>query len=56
MNKIKDGFVVKEHGNLVVTGISVCWGEKDAYYLSLQEELTDTGTEPNLYFRCIFSE
>ncbi|KAI4877915.1 hypothetical protein NFI96_017405, partial [Prochilodus magdalenae] len=41
-NKRKDGLVLTGHENVVIVGISVCWGGKDAYYLSLQEELTDT--------------
>ncbi|MCI4386592.1 hypothetical protein PGIGA_G00064270 [Pangasianodon gigas] len=40
--KRKDGFAIKGHENLIVTGLSICWGGKDAYYVSLQEELTDT--------------
>ncbi|XP_060792093.1 DNA polymerase theta isoform X2 [Neoarius graeffei] len=40
--KRKDGFPVKGHENLFVTGLSICWGGKDAYYVSLQKELTDT--------------
>ncbi|XP_036445013.1 DNA polymerase theta [Colossoma macropomum] len=47
-NKRKDGFVIKGHENLVIIGISVCWGGKDAYYLSLQEELTDTAVSASL--------
>ncbi|KAL7853880.1 hypothetical protein AOLI_G00207240 [Acnodon oligacanthus] len=47
-NKRKDGFVMKGHENLVVIGLAVCWGGKDAYYLSLQEELTDTAISASL--------
>lgn len=47
--KRKDGFAIKGHENLFVTGLSICWGGKDAYYISLQQELTDTGT------KCTFS-
>ncbi|XP_066501215.1 DNA polymerase theta isoform X2 [Hoplias malabaricus] len=47
-NKRKDGFVMTGHENLVITGISVCWGGKDAYYLSLQEELTDIAISASL--------
>uniref|UniRef100_A0A4W4EB21 DNA polymerase theta n=1 Tax=Electrophorus electricus TaxID=8005 RepID=A0A4W4EB21_ELEEL len=46
--KRKDGFVIKGHENLIVTGISVCWGRKDAYYVSLQNELTDTAISASL--------
>ncbi|XP_060747500.1 DNA polymerase theta isoform X2 [Tachysurus vachellii] len=40
--KRKDGFAIKGHENLIVTGLSICWGGKDAYYVSLQQELADT--------------
>lgn len=43
--KRKDGFVIKGHGNLIVTGLAISWGGKDAYYISLQQELTDAGTK-----------
>ncbi|XP_028838783.1 DNA polymerase theta isoform X2 [Denticeps clupeoides] len=39
-----DGFPVREHKCLVVVGISVCWGGKDAYYVSLQQESSSTVT------------
>lgn len=42
--KRKDGFAIKGHENLIVTGLAVSWGGKEAYYISLQQELTDTGT------------
>lgn len=41
----KDGFAVIGHENLIVTGLAISWGGKDAYYISLQQELTDTGTK-----------
>ncbi|XP_076835722.1 DNA polymerase theta isoform X2 [Brachyhypopomus gauderio] len=44
----KDGFVIKGHEDMIVTGISVCWGGKDAYYVSLQQELTDTAISASL--------
>uniref|UniRef100_W5KBV8 DNA polymerase theta n=1 Tax=Astyanax mexicanus TaxID=7994 RepID=W5KBV8_ASTMX len=47
-NKRKDGFVLKGHESLVITGVSVCWGGKDAYFLSLQEELTDFAISASL--------
>ncbi|XP_042189978.1 DNA polymerase theta [Callorhinchus milii] len=31
------GFAMNGHKGLVVTGLCVCWGGKDAYYISLQE-------------------
>lgn len=43
MRKRKDGFLLKGFEDLVVIGISVCWGAKDAYFVSLQQELSDTG-------------
>ncbi|XP_044525103.1 DNA polymerase theta [Gracilinanus agilis] len=33
-----DGFPVKGHEDLLLVGLAVCWGERDAYYLSLQQE------------------
>ncbi|XP_078088028.1 DNA polymerase theta [Mustelus asterias] len=38
-----NGFEVISHKDLVVIGLCVCWGGKDAYYISLQEtqEITD---------------
>jgi len=42
-NKRKDGFLLKGHEDLVVVGMSVCWGAKDAYFVSLQQELSGTG-------------
>ncbi|KAL7844280.1 hypothetical protein SRHO_G00228190 [Serrasalmus rhombeus] len=47
-NNRKHGFVMKGHENLIVIGLSVCWGGKDAYYISLQEELTDTAISASL--------
>ncbi|KAM9450755.1 DNA polymerase theta isoform 2-T2 [Clarias gariepinus] len=46
--KRKDGFAIKEHDNLIVTGLSICWGGKDAYYISLQQKLTDTDISASL--------
>ncbi|KAK3555997.1 hypothetical protein QTP86_034344 [Hemibagrus guttatus] len=40
--KRKDGFAMKGHENLIVIGLSICWGGKDAYYISLQQKLADT--------------
>lgn len=47
--KRRDGFAIKGHENLIVTGLSICWGGKDAYYVSLQQEQADMGT------KCTFS-
>uniref|UniRef100_A0A3Q3KVV4 DNA-directed DNA polymerase n=1 Tax=Mastacembelus armatus TaxID=205130 RepID=A0A3Q3KVV4_9TELE len=33
-----DGFPVRDSGGLVLIGLSVCWGSRDAYYISLQKE------------------
>ncbi|XP_030638851.1 DNA polymerase theta [Chanos chanos] len=46
--KRKDGFPVKGSEGLVVIGISVCWGGKDAYYVSLQQEQSNTELSESL--------
>ncbi|XP_034043388.1 DNA polymerase theta isoform X2 [Thalassophryne amazonica] len=33
-----DGFPVKNKDGLVLIGLSVCWGARDTYYISLQED------------------
>uniref|UniRef100_A0A7N5ZTI1 DNA-directed DNA polymerase n=1 Tax=Anabas testudineus TaxID=64144 RepID=A0A7N5ZTI1_ANATE len=33
-----DGFPVRDSDGLVIIGLSVCWGARDAYYISLQKE------------------
>ncbi|XP_072469974.1 DNA polymerase theta [Notamacropus eugenii] len=33
-----DGFHIKGHEDILLVGLAVCWGERDAYYLSLQRE------------------
>ncbi|XP_068178776.1 DNA polymerase theta [Antennarius striatus] len=33
-----DGFPMRDSDGLVLIGLSVCWGARDAYYLSLQQE------------------
>ncbi|KAI4579165.1 hypothetical protein MJG53_001038 [Ovis ammon polii x Ovis aries] len=33
-----DGFPVKDCDDILVVGLAVCWGGKDAYYFSLQKE------------------
>uniref|UniRef100_A0A672S859 DNA polymerase theta n=1 Tax=Sinocyclocheilus grahami TaxID=75366 RepID=A0A672S859_SINGR len=48
MRKRKDGFLLKGYEDLVVIGISVCWGAKDAYFVSLQQELSDTDISASL--------
>ncbi|XP_037692415.1 DNA polymerase theta isoform X2 [Choloepus didactylus] len=35
---IRDGFPVKGCDDLLVVGLAVCWGGRDAYYVSLQRE------------------
>ncbi|XP_031427336.1 DNA polymerase theta isoform X2 [Clupea harengus] len=44
----KDGFAVKGDEGLVVVGISVSWGGKDAYYISLQQEQSNTDISASL--------
>ncbi|XP_067402091.1 DNA polymerase theta [Emydura macquarii macquarii] len=36
-----DGFPVKGCEDILVVGLSVCWGGKDAYYVSLQQKQAD---------------
>uniref|UniRef100_A0A087YNZ5 DNA polymerase theta n=1 Tax=Poecilia formosa TaxID=48698 RepID=A0A087YNZ5_POEFO len=33
-----DGFPVRDNEGLTLIGLSVCWGARDAYYISLQQE------------------
>uniref|UniRef100_A0A3B4YPZ5 DNA polymerase theta n=1 Tax=Seriola lalandi dorsalis TaxID=1841481 RepID=A0A3B4YPZ5_SERLL len=33
-----DGFPVRDSDGLVLIGLSVCWGARDAYYISLQQK------------------
>ena len=35
-----DGFQVGDEGLLVI-GLSVCWEDKDAYFISLQKDVKD---------------
>ncbi|XP_066555489.1 DNA polymerase theta [Amia ocellicauda] len=44
----EDGFPIKSNEALVVTGIAVCWGGKDAYFVSLQREQPITDISPSL--------
>lgn len=37
------GFPVHGSDGVVVVGLAVCWGGKDAYYLSLQKEHQHSG-------------
>ncbi|XP_036379268.1 DNA polymerase theta [Megalops cyprinoides] len=43
-----DGFPVKGNEALVVIGISVCWGGKDAYFVSLQQEQPSSDVSASL--------
>lgn len=36
-----DGFPIKGCEDILVVGLSVCWGGKDAYYVSLQQKQDD---------------
>ncbi|XP_023656412.2 DNA polymerase theta isoform X1 [Paramormyrops kingsleyae] len=47
-NITRNEFPVKGNESLAVIGISVCWGGKDAYYISLQEEQANTGISASL--------
>uniref|UniRef100_A0A667YA76 DNA polymerase theta n=1 Tax=Myripristis murdjan TaxID=586833 RepID=A0A667YA76_9TELE len=42
-----DGFPVRGSEGQVLTGLSVCWGARDAYYISLQQEQS-TGLSSSL--------
>lgn len=33
-----DGFPVRDGDGLVLVGLAVCWGSRDAYYVSLEQE------------------
>ncbi|KAL6029950.1 hypothetical protein STEG23_028878, partial [Scotinomys teguina] len=43
-----DGFPVHGSDGAVVVGLAVCWGGKDAYYLSLQKEHKHSEISPSL--------
>ncbi|XP_055481039.1 DNA polymerase theta [Psammomys obesus] len=43
-----DGFPVHGFDGTVVVGLAVCWGGKDAYYLSLQKEQKQSEISPSL--------
>lgn len=38
-----DGFPVQGREDILVVGLAVCWGGKDAYYISLQQVQDQTG-------------
>ncbi|XP_063289565.1 DNA polymerase theta [Pelobates fuscus] len=44
----EDGLPIKGWDGLVVVGLAVCWGGKDAYYLSLQKVENQTDISPSL--------
>ncbi|XP_037530280.1 DNA polymerase theta [Nematolebias whitei] len=35
---LTDGFPIRDDEDLVLIGLSVCWGSRDAYYICLQQE------------------
>lgn len=39
--KKDDGFPINNCKGLLVVGLAVCWGGKDAYYISLQQKPQD---------------
>ncbi|XP_054985461.1 DNA polymerase theta [Sorex araneus] len=43
-----DGFPVKGCDDLLVVGLAVCWGGRDAYYFSLQKEQKDSEISASL--------
>ncbi|XP_052014320.1 DNA polymerase theta isoform X2 [Apodemus sylvaticus] len=43
-----DGFPVRGSDGAVIVGLAVCWGGKDAYYLSLQKEQKQSEMSPSL--------
>ncbi|XP_040606761.1 DNA polymerase theta isoform X2 [Mesocricetus auratus] len=44
----EDGFPVHGSDGVVVVGLAVCWGGRDAYYLSLQKEQKHSEISPSL--------
>ncbi|XP_071480044.1 DNA polymerase theta-like [Diadema antillarum] len=44
---LPDGFPVEDLG-LLVTGIAVCWGGKDAYFVSFQERIPEADPDDSL--------
>lgn len=43
-----DGFPVHGSDGVIVVGLAVCWGGRDAYYLSLQKEQKHSEISPSL--------
>uniref|UniRef100_A0A8C3LRA0 DNA polymerase theta n=1 Tax=Chrysolophus pictus TaxID=9089 RepID=A0A8C3LRA0_CHRPC len=43
-----DGFPVQHREDILVVGLAVCWGGKDAYYVSLQQMQDQTEISPSL--------
>uniref|UniRef100_A0A669QRW5 DNA-directed DNA polymerase n=1 Tax=Phasianus colchicus TaxID=9054 RepID=A0A669QRW5_PHACC len=43
-----DGFPVQHCEDILVVGLAVCWGGKDAYYISLQQIQDQTEISPSL--------
>ncbi|XP_051005844.1 DNA polymerase theta [Acomys russatus] len=43
-----DGFPMHGSDGIVVVGLAVCWGGKDAFYLSLQKEQKQSDISPSL--------
>uniref|UniRef100_A0A803XN46 DNA polymerase theta n=1 Tax=Meleagris gallopavo TaxID=9103 RepID=A0A803XN46_MELGA len=43
-----DGFPVQHCEDILVVGLAVCWGGKDAYYISLQQMQDQTEISPSL--------
>ncbi|KAM8975158.1 LOW QUALITY PROTEIN: DNA polymerase theta [Pelodytes ibericus] len=44
----EDGLPIEGWDELLLVGLAVCWGGKDAYYLSLQNEQGSTDVTPSL--------
>ncbi|XP_048202684.1 DNA polymerase theta isoform X2 [Perognathus longimembris pacificus] len=45
---IDDGFLVQGSDDIFVVGLAVCWGGRDAYYVSLQKEQTHSEISASL--------
>ncbi|XP_058151735.1 DNA polymerase theta [Dasypus novemcinctus] len=45
---IRDGFSIKGCDDILVVGLAVCWGGRDAYYFSLQKEQRHSGVSASL--------
>ncbi|KAM4700701.1 DNA polymerase theta [Discoglossus pictus] len=44
----EDGLPIRGCADILVVGLAVCWGGKDAYYLSLQKEQDESDVSPSL--------